>query len=122
MDPWRAAAALTLSDADTMGMWNPVDPRAQQDPDFAGGVGEQALDLPGEEPARLTANRFGLIALWVMALLVTGAYIGMPLTMFLIPVLGNSIPAVAVAVCTVVVGSLAVRIILRAILTERVRS
>ena len=80
---------------------------------------EQALDLPGEEPARLRASRRALVGMWTIALVVTVGYIGMPLTMFLTPVLGGSVPAMAVAVGVVVIGSLALRLILRAILTER---
>ncbi|WP_066909688.1 hypothetical protein [Millisia brevis] len=80
---------------------------------------EQALDLPGEEPARLRASRAALIGMWTIALVVTVGYIGMPLTMFLTPILGSSMPAMAVAVGVIVIGSLALRLILRAILTER---
>ena len=34
---------------------------------------EQALDLPGEEPARLRASRRALVGMWTIALVVTSA-------------------------------------------------
>lgn len=110
-----------LAGADTIGMLNPAASREHGDLVVLD-AGEQALDLPGEEVARLRANRPVLLGVWTIALIVTAGYIGIPLTMFLVPVLGGSLPAIAVSLCAVVVGSLALRVILRAILSERHRS
>ena len=117
--PSPRSATAVLSAGDTVGIWNPAIAEARRRNGHPRDIGEQALDLPGEEPSRLRAKRGALVAMWAIALVVTMGYIGMPLTMFLTPLLGSSTSAMAVAAGVVVIGSLALRVILRAILTER---
>lgn len=82
--------------------------------------GVQALALPGEEdrPLGVSVNRMLLV--WSLATLVAVAYIGIPLTMFLVPLLGGTGSALLVAGSLVLIGVLAVRLVLRLISAHKV--
>lgn len=82
--------------------------------------GVQALVLPGEEDRPLGVSLHRMLLVWTLATVVAVAYIGIPLTMFLVPLLGGTGSALLVAGSLVLIGVLAVRLVLRLISAHKV--